>query len=93
MSGEPRRYRRLADVRFRVIDGEGVVVKQQSAELLVLNEVGARILELLDGERTTAEVLETLGEEFDAEAAELEGDLESFLRELSEAGVLERTTA
>lgn len=90
LSGEAERYRPLSDVRFRVIGGEAVVLKQEAAEVLVLNEVGARILELLDGEHTTTEVLETLGREFDAEAAVLAGDLESFLRDLTDSGVVER---
>ena len=33
--------RRRPDVRFRVIDGEAVVVRQSAAEVLVLNEVVA----------------------------------------------------
>lgn len=45
------RYRLASDVRFRVVGGEGVVVLQEAAEVLVVNGVAARVLELLDPRR------------------------------------------
>ena len=82
-------FRRCRDVRFRTVLDEGVVVKQATAEVMVLNEVGARVLELVDGERSTAQIGAALAEEFDAPAAELRRDLERYLDELVAAGVIE----
>lgn len=45
------RYRLAPDVRFRVVSGEGVVVRQDAGEVLVVNGVAARVLELLDPRR------------------------------------------
>jgi len=81
--------RRCADVRFRTVLDEGVVIKQDTAEVLVLSEVGARILELLDGSRTMAEVETALAEEFDAPGDEIRADLGRYVAELLAAGVIE----
>lgn len=84
-----RIYRRTAEVRYRIVDGEAVVVRQRAGEVMVLNPTGARILELVDGERPVASIVETLGEEVDAARATLEADVAAFLLELADAGVLE----
>ncbi len=80
--------RRCADVRFRTVLDEGVVIKQETAEVLVLNEVAARTLELLDGARTVAEVEAQLAAEFDA-PPELGHDVVAYLDELLAAGIVE----
>lgn len=74
-------------VRFRRFDEEGVLVNQKSAEALVVNEVGARLLEVADGRRTIAECAALLVEEFDAERAAIEQDLLAFAGALVDAGV------
>ena len=89
--GRPR-YRRVADVRYRVLDGEAVVLRQRAAEVLGLNRVGSRVLELVDGETGVPELLDRLADEFEVERATLEADVRVFLDELVAAGVLERVT-
>jgi hypothetical protein len=76
-------------VRFRVVAEEGVVIRQRAAEVLVVNEVGARILQLLDGQRSLRQVIESLVEEFAADRADLERDLDAYTAALIEAGVVE----
>ena len=83
--------RRCSDVRFRTVLDEGVVIKQDTAEVLVLNAVGARVLELLDGRRTVADVRAALAGEFAAPADELERDVAGYLDELLAAGIIEET--
>jgi hypothetical protein len=77
------------DVRFRIIDREAVVLRQEAAETLVLNEVGARILSLLDGTTSAKALIDQLEREFEVERAVLEADCHEFLAELNERGVLE----
>ena len=77
------------DVRFRIIDREAVVLRQEAAETMVLNEVGARILELLDGRTAVAEVIDQLEQEFAVDRAELEIDCHKFVDHLTQRGVLE----
>lgn len=74
-------------VRFRRFEDEGVIVNQKNAEALVVNEVGARLLEVADGERTIADCAELLLSEFDAARDVIERDLLAFANALVDAGV------
>lgn len=78
-----------SDVRFRVVGGEAIVVLQSAAEVVVVNEVGARILELLAEERAFAAILDALTEDFEAPRDVLERDTRDFLAELEAAGIVE----
>jgi hypothetical protein len=81
--------RRRPDVRYRVIDGEAVVIRQSAAEVLVINEVGARILALADGSAPIASWARTLVAEYDTEEPVLLSDLLAFAGDLLASGVLE----
>lgn len=75
--------------RFRVIDGNAVVIVQDRGEAIVLNEVGTRVLELLDGETTLAAITDRLEAEYEVERSDLEKDVNEFLTSLIEAGAVE----
>lgn len=77
------------DVRFRVVDREAVVVRQRSAEVLVMNEVAARLLALADGVHPVSHWLDVLVGELDVDRATLERDVVGFLSELTAEGLLE----
>jgi coenzyme PQQ synthesis protein D (PqqD) len=81
--------RRHPGVRFRVLDGQAVVLNQTSAEVLVLDEVATRILSLADGEVPIARWVEILGREYDVTQDVLERDLLDFATELVHEGLLE----
>lgn len=57
--------------------------------LFVLNEVGARIWELLDGGRSVQQIAQLLLEEFDTTPEQLEEDLLRLLGQLQELGAIE----
>ncbi len=78
-----------SDVRFRTVFEEGVVVRQRAAEVLVLNTVGIRILELVAQKRSVGEIVDDLSAEFDATKDQLRNDVSAFIGELVAAGVLE----
>ena len=80
---------RRADVRFRVIDTEGVVVRQSAGEVLVLNDIGTRILALADGVAPVTHWIDTLLGEFEVARPVLERDVLAFAVELVEQGLLE----
>ena len=88
MISEETVLQRLSDVRFQAVEDETVVIRQEAAEALVLNEVAGRILELVDGRRTVEEIVETLIDEYEIEGATLRADVLSYLSELVEIGVL-----
>ncbi len=81
--------RRRSDIRYRLIEGEAVVLRQSAAEVLVLNSVGASVLDLADGERSVAGWIETLAAEYEVEPVVLEQDVLEFAAELCAAGLLE----
>ncbi len=60
--------------------------------LLVLNEVGARIWELIDRGRSVQEIEQLLLEEFDATPEQLEEDLLRLLDQLQELGAIDAVT-
>jgi hypothetical protein len=80
--------RRAADLRFRLVVDEGVVVRQSTAEALVVSEVGARLLDLIDGRRSVGELLELLVAEYDVAPPELERDVASYLEEILALGLV-----
>lgn len=79
-------------IRFRLIAGQGLVINQEVAEALVLNEVGAQALDLLDGRRSVAEIINLLDGEYHADHEILEQDVRTYLAELQQAGIVEPVT-
>ncbi len=76
------------DVRYRVINDEAVLVRQRAGEVLALNEVGTRVVELLDGRRQVGEIVDALVDELEVERSTLEKDALEFLQELADSGVV-----
>lgn len=82
--------KRCADTRYRTIGDEGVVVRQTAGEVLVLNEIGVRVLELLEGTMPVSGLLNALDAEYEIDRPTLERDVLAYLQELVDAGVIER---
>jgi len=81
--------RRSRDIRHRRIDGEAVVVRQKAAEVLVMNEVAARLLDLADGRASVGAWVDALAVEYDVDRQTLERDVLTFAAELAAEGMLE----
>jgi Coenzyme PQQ synthesis protein D (PqqD) len=81
-------YRRHPNVRFRIVNGEAVVLHQTSAEIMVLDPVATRILALADGTAPVADWAEALLREYDVPPDVLERDLLDFADELEREGLL-----
>ena len=86
-------YRRSPSVVARKIGGEMILVpiRNNAGDLQCiysLNEAGAFLWERVDGERTVAELLESVRAEFDDLPNEIEGDVTRFLSQLEEIGAL-----
>lgn len=82
-------FRLRPDVRYRVIDNEALVLRQDDAEILGLNEVGTKVLDLLESGRTVGQVVRALQQELDVDRRRLQTDVEGFLGELMASGVVE----
>lgn len=77
------------DVLFRELGGEAVLLDLKSQRYFGLDEIGTRIWQLLEQHRRTDAVLRAMLEEYDVEAAQLREELEGFVRELADAGLIE----
>lgn len=83
--GRPRREPSAA---WRVVDGEAVMVLPSTGKVHTLNGVGTRFWELVDGQRTIAEIATQLADEFDAPPDRIAADCRGFAAELNERGLL-----
>jgi hypothetical protein len=72
----------------RVVDGEAVLVLPEIGKVKVLNEVGGFIWSNVDGEKTVRQISELLAEEYEVGIPEAEEDVQTFLSDLEERGVV-----
>lgn len=85
-TAKPRRH---VDAVFKLVDGEAlIVVPGDTAEHLVLNEVGARVWELLDGDHDLDSIRSSITDEFEVEEQEAGRDLVELLEDLNKHGAL-----
>lgn len=66
----------------RDLEKEAVLVMPGKGEVKVLNEVGARIWALIDGERSARDIAATLGSEYDVDLDTAQADTLVFLSDL-----------
>ncbi len=76
------------DVIGRSIDNEAVLVLPKIGKVKVLNEVGARIWELVDGSRSVREIADVLCAEFDVSAATAQQDAMEFITDLIDRNIV-----
>ena len=72
----------------RVVAGEAVLLTPAQGKVRVLNEVGAAIWELLDGQRSIRQIAAALSEQFDVTPQTAEADALHFLADLAERGIV-----
>ena len=82
--------RRNPNTAFRTLAaGEGgVLLHLDSGEYHGLNDIGCMIWELIDGERTTSDVIEAIRVEVDDPPVTLEDDVRRFIGEMRERDLL-----
>jgi Coenzyme PQQ synthesis protein D (PqqD) len=73
---------------FRLIDDEAVILDMDRGHYLGLNHVATRIWCCLGNGNNSSQIKELLEEEFDVEQETLSKDVDSFLQELLDAGLL-----
>jgi hypothetical protein len=87
----PLSFKISPHVRYRVIDDEAVVVRQREGDVVVLNEVAARVLQLAGEGLSQERIGDRIVSEYEAGESQVRADVDGFLVELIELGVLERT--
>ena len=71
-----------ADVAWREIDGEAVLVVSSQSELKILNGTGTHIWKLCDGEITICQMAENISDCFQVSPGEALDDINAFISEL-----------
>jgi hypothetical protein len=80
-----------SSVRFRRLFDEAVLIHQEKAEALVLNDTAISFIEGCDGERTVEEIIAGMVDEFEVSAADLAADLAPFIEQLAAEGIICRS--
>jgi hypothetical protein len=80
--------RRTPSVASRALDGEAVLVHPGQGKVTVLNAVGARLWELIDGRHTVAEMARVIANEYEVSLIKAEADTLAFCQDLSGRGLL-----
>jgi hypothetical protein len=80
--------RRTPSVASRTLDGEAVLVHPEQGKVTVLNGVGARLWELMDGQHTISEMARMIAEEYEVSQIKAETDALAFCQNLAGRGLL-----
>jgi PqqD family protein of HPr-rel-A system len=70
------------------LDGEAIVLDTSSGQYFGVNELGARILELIDTPVALGDIHRSLLNEYDVEAEQLEADVRMFIDQLHSKGLV-----
>ena len=76
------------EVLSQEVYGEMVLLDLKSEEYIGLNEVGARIWQLLQDGKDLKEISDILIDEYDVSKEELDGDINRLVVELQDAGLV-----
>ena len=90
-----RRYEKDPSIVHRNIAGETILVPIRShvadlESIYTLDEVGARIWELIDGQRMVKEIRDAIVEEYEVSPDVAEVDLVEFIQQLEAIGGVRR---
>ncbi len=85
------RPRAVPGLRRRELpDGESVVLQSEAGRAVVLNALGTVVLELCDGRLRSLDIVRLISERFaDVQAERIAADVERFIRDLADNGMLE----
>lgn len=79
-------------VRFRAVMDEGVVVHLESGRVIVVSEVGLRVLQALSSPCTRGSLVELITDEFEVDRQQAAADLDIYLGELEQEQVINPST-
>jgi hypothetical protein len=75
-------------VPWRIIEGEAILVKVDSGEVIHLNEVAAEIWRTIDGKRKISEIVDHIQKDFDVDREQAEKDTLEFIKSLSDINLV-----
>jgi hypothetical protein len=77
----------------RTIDGQAVIAISELAQIHILNDVGTRVWNLIDGSRTVSEITtivrqQLTDEGYEGVSSDVASDIESFLEAMAASGMV-----
>lgn len=78
------------DVVWRRYSDRGVILQTKGAKVLILNETGADLLELIDKGLKEEEVIKEMAIIYSGDRKEIKKEVKNFIKELLDKGVIER---
>jgi hypothetical protein len=85
---ETRVFGQQDRVMMQRVEGDSVLLDIESGEYFSLNEVGGRVWELCDGNRSVAAIAEVICAEYDVPSETAVGDACELLESLAGAGLV-----
>ena len=82
------RFSLSSDVRHRSIGGEGVIVRQDDGEVLVINEIGTKLVELAKDGDCVKDMIDAILLDYEVGASTLEKDVFEYLVELCNLNII-----
>jgi hypothetical protein len=76
----------------RIVEAEAVLVLPEQGEVKVLNEVGSRIWEMVDGILTIREISNLIYQEFEIDITTAEQDTLDFISTILDKGLISTRT-
>jgi coenzyme PQQ synthesis protein D (PqqD) len=74
--------RKHPDAAARNYDGEAFIVVPGLGEYNILNPIGTRVWDLIDGQRGVTDIARVISDEFEVTAETAEADVRSFVEDL-----------
>lgn len=72
----------------RAVDDETLLLKLDTGQVSVLNEVGGQIWDLMDGQRPLGDIIQAVGEQYGVERQRVESDVRAFVGALFDRDML-----
>lgn len=90
-------YNKSDNIVYRKIADEYILVPIRNnvgdlQNIYTLNEVGARVWELIDGKKTLGEISEELLKEYEVDKKTLDKDIEVYVAQLESEQAIEKTS-
>jgi len=83
--GPPKKHPHAAS---RVYEGEAFIVLPQFHEYKILNQVGSRVWDLIDGKTSEGEIAKVIADEYEVALETALNDVRQFLADLKANGML-----
>lgn len=76
------------EIIARRLETESVLVMPIKGKIKVLNDVGARVWDLVDGTRSIEDICATISQEYNISVEIARHDVQSFLKQLGDRGMV-----